>query len=241
MLKITTFGLKEGYILSGRYCVVKKLGKGWEGEVYLVQEKGTKIERSVKIFFPQRNKGNKNLLFYAKKLHKLKDCDMLIQYHTQEMFVWKGMNIPYLVSEFVVGEMLSTVLKRQPNHRMRPFQAVHMLYALVKGVEKIHKQKEYHGDLHTGNIMVERYGLTFELKLVDLFHWRESTTPENIQDDICDMIRIFYDAIGGKEWYAKQPLEVKEIICGLKRSLILKKFRTSTKLREYLEELNWQI
>ena len=37
-----------------------------------------------------------------------------------------------------------------------------------------------------------------------------------------DLIRIFYDAIGGAKHYRKQPPEVKAICCGLKRSLILR-------------------
>lgn len=237
MKHITTFGLREGIVLSQKYEILERLGKGWEGEVYLVRERGTGIEKAIKIFFPHRNKQNKNLTFYAKKLHKLRHCDILIQYYTQETFVWRGQTVPYLVSEYVEGELLSDFLKRQPNKRLRPYMAMHLLYALVKGLEQIHEQKEYHGDLHTENIIVVRCGLQFELKLVDLFHWKGMTKPENIQDDICDSIRVLYDVLGGAAWYAKQPNEIKTIVLGLKKSLILKKFRTSTKLRMHLEQM----
>ena len=30
---------------------------------------------------------------------------------------------------------------------------------------------EYHGDLHDDNIIVRRHGLSFDLKLVDMFPW----------------------------------------------------------------------
>ncbi|MBM2830174.1 MAG: serine/threonine protein kinase domain protein, partial [Gammaproteobacteria bacterium] len=52
-------------------------------------------------------------------------------------------------------------------------------------------------------------------------------------------IQIFYDALGGKRHYAKQPQEIKDICCGLKRSFIAKKFRTAGKLRSYLESMQW--
>ena len=51
--------------------MVTLLGAGWEGEVYLVRERGTGIERTVKIFFPRRNPRDRTLRFYARKLHKL--------------------------------------------------------------------------------------------------------------------------------------------------------------------------
>ena len=87
-------------------------------------------------------------------------------------------------------------------------------------VDEIHRLKEYHGDLHAENIIVQRYGLGFDLKVLDLYHW-DMPKKENIQDDICDMIKIFYDAIGGQKHYAKHPQVVKDICCGLKKSLIL--------------------
>ena len=63
---------------------------------------------------------------------------------------------------------------------------------------------------------------------------------ENIQGDIVDLVRILYDAVGGQKHYRHQPMEIKSICRGLKRSLILKKFRTAGQLREYLETLEWQ-
>ena len=47
------------------------------------------------------------------------------------------------------------------------------------------------------------------------------------------------DVVGGKKHYARQPAEVKEICCGLKRSLIIAKFRTTMQLRQHLETMEW--
>ena len=63
---------------------------------------------------------------------------------------------------------------------------------------------------------------------------------ENIRDDVCDLIRIFYDSIGGKRTYWKQSPEIKYIISGLKRSLITRKFRTAGHLRRYIETMEWE-
>ncbi|MFB3095507.1 MAG: protein kinase, partial [Candidatus Acidiferrales bacterium] len=145
----------------------------------------------------------------------------------------------FLVSEYVEGELLSQFLDRQPGQRLSTFQALHLLYSLATGIGSIHHLREYHGDLHTDNIIVQRYGLGFNLKLVDMFRWG-TPKQENIQDDVCNLIRIFYDAVGGARHYAKLPPEAKDICCGLKRSLILKKFRTAGHLQRYLETIQWE-
>ena len=146
--------------------------------------------------------------------------------------------ITLLVSDFVEGELLSEFLARQRGKRLPPFQALHLLHALASGIECIHKMKEYHGDLHSENIMVQRFGLGFDLKLLDFFHCG-MPKPENIRDDVVDLVKLLYEAIGGRKYYSKQPPEIKAICCGLKRSLILKKFRTAGQLREYLESMEW--
>jgi tRNA A-37 threonylcarbamoyl transferase component Bud32 len=237
--RISSFKLSGGTLLAGKYEVVSRLGSGWEGEVYLVRECGTRIERTVKIFFPRRNLGNRALRFYARKLHKLRHCPIVIQYHTRDTFVFNGLPVSFLVSEFVEGELLSDFLKRQSGRRLNPFQAVHLLHALAVGIELIHNVGEYHGDLHTDNVIVLRHGLGFELKLLDMFSWG-SPNAENIQHDVFDLIRIFYDALGGQRWYRRQPQEVKDICKGLKRSLIAREFRSAGQLCQYLEMMEWQ-
>lgn len=237
-VQIDTFDLYPGRILAGRYEVIHRLGAGWEGEVYLVRELATGIERAAKFFFPQRNPREKAARFYAKKLHKLRYCPIVIQYFAQDSIRHQGEQITFLVSEFVEGELLSEFLQRQPGKRLSPFQAVHLLHALAQGMECIHQLGEYHGDLHTDNIIIQRFGLGFDLKLLDIYQWK-APRGENIREDVINMIHIFYEALGGQKHYAKQPAVVKSICCGLKRGLILKKFKRAGKLRVYLENLDW--
>jgi serine/threonine protein kinase len=236
--RIKAFDLPPGRTLAGKYRVLSQLGGGWEGEVYKITEIRTGIERTAKLFYPHRNLGNKTLKRYAKRLHKLRQCPIVIQYHTEEIFRYKRTAISFLVSEFVGGEILPEFLAMRPGKRLSSYEALHLLYVLVKGVECIHRMNEYHGDLHAGNIIINRFGLEFDLKLLDLFHW-DSPKRENRQDDICDLVRILYDAIGGAKHYSKQPKAIKYICCGLKRSLILDKFRTVGQLRTYLETMEW--
>ena len=236
--EITSFNFPEGKVLSRKYEVISCLGSGWEGEVYLVREIATGIERTAKFFYPQRNRGDKNIKFYAKKLHKLRHCPIVIQYSAQDTIIFKGTNVSFLLSEYVEGELLSDFILRQPGKRLSPFQAVHLLYNLAVGIEAIHMMGEYHGDLHPENVIVMRYGLNFEMKLLDMFHWGRPT-PAHVKHDTVDMVKIFHEALGGQKYYARQPPEVKAICRGLKPSLILKNFKSAGELRSYLENMHW--
>jgi serine/threonine protein kinase len=236
--RIKAFNFEPGFALSEKYTVVRSLGAGWEGEVFIVRENLTGIERAAKFFYPHRNVRNKTLRFYAKKLHKLRNCPILIQYLTQESIDFQGQKVHSLISEYVDGETLDEFLRHQRGKRLGAFQALHLLYALVSGLEQIHTQRDYHGDLHEGNIIVHRYGLGFDLKLIDTFHWG-AARPENLRSDICDAVRVFYNVLGGQKTYASHHPVVKEICCGLKQSLILKKFKTATHLKKHLEYLAW--
>jgi serine/threonine protein kinase len=237
-MKIESFGFEPGEVIYGKYEIVELLGKGWEGEVYVIKELETGIEKAAKFFYPQKNMRGKASKFYAKKLHKLRNCNIIIQYYAQDTLYIEGEPIVFLISEFIEGELLSEFLKRQPGQRLNPFTALHLLHALAKGIEDVHRLKEYHGDLHTDNIIIQKSGLGFDLKLLDLYHWG-SASAEQIKDDVVELIHIFYEVLGGKKHYAKLPTEIKEIICGLKRSLITNKFKTAGKLREYIENMEW--
>ncbi|HSG26953.1 MAG TPA: hypothetical protein VLA34_00635, partial [Candidatus Krumholzibacterium sp.] len=99
--EIRKFNLEPGYLIAGKYEVVEKLGGGWEGEVYRVREKTIGVDRAAKLFYPLRNNRNRSSRFYGRKLHKLRHCPIVIQYHTQERIVYKGASVVVLVSEFV--------------------------------------------------------------------------------------------------------------------------------------------
>lgn len=235
---ISSFDFEEGRILSDKFEVVAKLGGGWEGEVYMVKELSTGIERAAKFFLPQRNINNKALKFYAKKLHKLRNCSIVIQYLTQDTIIFEDHKISYLVSDYVEGSPLKLFLSEQKSKRLSPFQALHLLHALAKGIEEIHHLKEYHGDLHSDNIIVQRFGLGFQLKVIDFFHYGPANS-RNIRGDVLDLVKIFHEAVGGAKHYANQPGPVKQICCGLKKNLIFKKFKTAGQLRGFLENMSW--
>lgn len=232
--RIESFDFASGRVLAGNYRVESKLGSGWEGEVYRVVERRTGVHRAAKLFFPHRNEGDRAVTFYARKLDRLKDCPIVIQYLHSERVRHRRVPITCLVSEYVEGELLSSYVERQRGKRLHPFEAMHLLHVLARGMEQVHRHGEYHGDLHAENVMVRRRGVFFDVKVVDFYHWG-APTAARMREDVLDLIKLFYDAIGGRKHYAKQPAEVKAICRGLRRDLIAKSFPTMQDLREHLE------
>ena len=129
-------------------------------------------------------------------------------------------------------------MARQPGKRLQPFEALHLTYALARGLEGIHRVREYHGDLHDTNVLVSRVGILFDVKVVDFFHWG-APTAAHIREDVADLVRLLYDAVGGRSRYASQPPEIKSICRGLRRDLIGAAYPTARHLREYLETFSW--
>jgi hypothetical protein len=56
---------------------------------------------------------------------------------------------------------------------------------------------------------------------------------------VLNLIQVFHTIVGGRDHYAKQPSVVKEIIRGLKDSLILARFQSAGDIQHHLETLEW--
>ena len=232
------YDLKKGKVLGRHYRVLEYLGSGWEGEVYKVEERKTGIIRAAKLFYRKKANGDNPHIHYAKKLYKLRKCPIVIQYHFHDVLYFKQKKVDFLVSDFADGEVLSSYVGRQKNRRLLPFEALHLLYALTQGVEQIHFQNEYHGDIHSDNIMVKKKGLGFEVHLIDLLHLGPPT-KNKIQTDVYDIINIFYEIIGGSVGYRQCGDNIKQFVLGRKHNLIRQYFSVAGHLRLYLENMEW--
>ncbi len=192
------YNLPLGGLLSRNYRIVDFLGHGYEGEVYKVEEITTGIIRAAKLFYRNRFIRSKTPhIEYAKKLHSLHHCQILIQYHHQDVLSYQGQEVDFLVSDFVDGVVLSDFINKQPQRRIPPFEALHLFYALAKGIEQIHFMGEYHGDIHSDNIIIQRKGLNFDAKLIDLLHLGKPSRAR-IQEDVFDLITVFMNVLVDK-------------------------------------------
>ena len=147
---LDAFDFEPGMQLVGKYEVLEKLGAGYEGEVYRIRERSTGVDRAGKFFYPHRNPHDRAVKYYARMLHKLRDCPILIQYVTHEKVMVGQTSVSFLVSEFAEGEVLHDFLAKQPGKRLTPFEALHLLHTLSKG------KRDTRAKAHaaTGSLMV---------------------------------------------------------------------------------------
>jgi tRNA A-37 threonylcarbamoyl transferase component Bud32 len=232
------FSFAPGRTVAGKYQVVAPLGSGWEGEVYAIVERTTGIQRAAKFYYPHRDPTGKAAIAYARKLDALRHCPILMQYHHQETASVRRRKVTVVISELVEGQKLSQFLSQQPEHRLSTFEALHVLYVLARGIAPIHARGEYHGDIHDDNIMIRRQGISFEVKLLDFFDLGRPTKSK-IHKDVLNLIQVFHTIVGGRTHYGSQPRVVKDIIRGLKDSLILKRFQSAGDIQRHLETLVW--
>jgi serine/threonine protein kinase len=236
--KIGSFDLRPGQVLAGKYFVEEYLGGGLEGEVYRVTEARTRVRRAAKLFYPQENLRDHAARLHARKLDRLRDCSIVIQYHHAETVQIRGRRVTCLISEYVDGVLLADLVAAHPGRRLQAFEALHLIYPIVCGLEQIHGRKEYHGDLHEYNVLVRQRGVFFDVKCVDFYPLGRYSSRRR-QDDIVDVVRLLYWVVGGKRWYGRQPPAIKAICRGLRRELILERFARATQLRAYLESFPW--
>jgi len=235
-VKPTPFRFQPGKIVGGKYVVQRFLGSGYEGEVYAVVERATEIRRAAKFYYRERDPLGTNAIAYARKLDALRHCPILLQYLHQEVVRVKRLPVTVVVSELVEGVKLSEFLAHE--QPLSTFEALHVLYVLVKGITPIHARGEYHGDVHDENIMIRRRGIGFDLKLLDFFDLGKPGRSK-IRKDVLNIVEVFHSIVGGRDKYAEQPQVVKNIIRGLKDSLILERFRSAGDIQRHLETLEW--
>jgi serine/threonine protein kinase len=232
------FGFQPGRRVERYYVLGDFIGAGYEGEVYHLTEHKTGIERVIKFFYPHRHRDPRRSIRLARKLHRLRHCSVILQYHHHGELAWQGRKIPYMVSDLASGQMLHQLIQRQPRKRFHPFEALSLTYAIACGVAEMHDLGEYHGDIHEDNILVERRGVAFDIKLIDLYlHAR--WTANRLKMDVLDLAWLLYQLVGGPAGYSGSPKIIKEIVCGRRTQTICRKFATAGDLCRFVEQYPW--
>src|SRR6202142_1774164 len=118
---VKNFDFPAGRTVGGKYVIERRLGSGYEGEVYAIVERATGIRRAAKFYYPHRDPMGKAAIVYARKLDALRHCPILMQYHHQEIAYVRRRRVIVVISELVEGQKLSEFLHAQSRHRLSTF------------------------------------------------------------------------------------------------------------------------
>ena len=234
------FGLEPGALFGERYKVVRPLGRGSEGEVYQIRERQTGIQRAAKLYFESPAQAKRRVVWSARKLEKLQHCPIVLHYHHSQRVEVGGEDVLCLIFALFDGEPLETFLSRYRGSRLGVESALRLLYELVCGIERVHAHGEYHGDVHSQNILVRRRGVHLEVKLVDFYN-RGRPSQREQREDVVDAIRVLYECLGGRKHYGRTPPEVRYICAAMQRQKILSRFPTMSALRNHLDAFEWDL
>jgi serine/threonine protein kinase len=142
----------------GRFQLVRALGRGAQGEVWLAED--TRLGRSVALktllLDAQEDESAgallRTLLDEARIVSSLQHPNLVALFDVGE-----ERGAPYLVFEYVEGQTLSRILREQ--RRLPPARAVEIAIALARGMGYAHGQNVVHRDLKPANIMMTPDGV----------------------------------------------------------------------------------
>lgn len=147
---------KDDRLQNDKYIIEKQLGKGGFGVTY--KAKNTLLDMTVviktvndeKIKDPNNYKYLTRFKREAKVLAELSQQRNLNIVQVKDFFEESG--IPYLVMEFLSGESLGNLVRRQG--RLSESQALQYISQIGSALEVVHNQGLVHRDAHPDNIMI---------------------------------------------------------------------------------------
>ena len=134
--------------------LIKLLGKGTFGEVYLSQKKGRKE------YFATKKMGEGKMDKYETKKYIESEIELLKTLHHPNIVKFEGYkktnNCYYVTMEFVNGGSLSDCLQKYKKKYGKPFSEEviqHLMRQIISALNFIHSKKVIHRDLKLDNIM----------------------------------------------------------------------------------------
>jgi serine/threonine-protein kinase len=138
----------------GHYRVVAELGRGGMGAVYKAFEPELNRHVAIKVMAESLSHDAtvvERFLREARSMAALNDPH-IIQVYT----IGKEGGQPYFAMEYVEGESLSAMLKREG--RLAPDQALSILHQTAMGLATAHDRGVIHRDIKPGNLMITSRG-----------------------------------------------------------------------------------
>jgi predicted Ser/Thr protein kinase len=139
--------------LPSDYQIVRELGRGGMGVVYLARQQSLGREVAVKVLRPGESTYHglvRRFMGEARHLARLKHPNVVSIHEIGE-----AESEPYFTMDYIAGESLAQKLGGKP---LAPTQAVSILKQAAAGVQHAHEQGIIHRDLKPANILIDSHG-----------------------------------------------------------------------------------
>ena len=154
-----------GQVIADKYRIVRLLGRGGMGEVYEAQHVVVGRRFALKFLHPHLARGRDSL---SRFLREARAAGALDSEHIAAVldFDTAADGSPFLVMEYLAGESLAAVLKREGP--LPVSRAIAILVQVCSGLDVAHRAGIVHRDLKPDNLFVTRRANGAELiKLLD--------------------------------------------------------------------------
>lgn len=168
--KQTFDSLREGDLVDDRYRIVRQLGSGGYGLVYLARDLNLKRDIALKLLRPDRVTGSSRIRL-RREVQVARDvtCPQLVRVFD----LGNDDHLTWITMELVQGETLREKLARG---RLEIEEALRIAIEILRGLEQLHDNKIVHRDVKPGNVLLAEDG---SVKLGDFGlarHWDRDET-----------------------------------------------------------------
>ncbi len=243
-----------GKMVGGRYRIIQQLGEGGMGQVYLAEHVRMKRKSAIKIMRPALVHEPESLQRFTREAE---NASKISHPNVASIFDFgeTDQGLVYLAMEYIDGEALSALLKREI--AMHPVVGADIVAQAADALHAAHELGILHRDIKPDNIMIsKRPDGTFVVKLVDFGIARtmergtqqvtrtgfavgtpEYMSPEQLSGDVLDsrsdqysLALVAFIALTGHEAFANSSS---------KESLIARLTSRPRRLDEVRDDLDW--
>jgi tRNA A-37 threonylcarbamoyl transferase component Bud32 len=227
----TEMGLPAGAILASRYRILRILGMGGMGSVYLAEDQKLETRVAIKVLREvlSRDTGSvKGLIAEAKHSIRLSHPNVVRVNNFED-----GETVKFLVMEYVEGQSLADRIAEK--EKLSEEEVRRIGIEICKGLEHAHEMKVIHRDIKPGNILMGKNGA---IKIADFGIARECRdsmsrltsqvdsgtllymSPEqllgksNEASDVYSLGVVLYEMLAGKPPFRSGdiPYQIREIV-----------------------------
>jgi eukaryotic-like serine/threonine-protein kinase len=148
-----------GRVLGGRYRLLSPLGSGASAQVYLADDVRLRRHVAVKVLHPALADDES---FLRRFRAEAQAAAALSHPHLLAVYDWSDDEAPYLVTEYLAGGSLRSLL--DAGHRLSPAQALVVGLEATRALDYAHRQGFVHRDIKPANLL---FGADGRLRVAD--------------------------------------------------------------------------